>query len=357
MNHKSKIWKAIFAGLVGGAVVAPLSAIEILTTEDVTHNVVKTSQLIKVADNAILFLDTSSSTNDKYADTGKPIIQVMKTELKNRIAGFPDLGHQVGIYTYTGWKEDLPVQPFNRDKITAALDAIPDKGGGPTPLKNGLKRLDKILEPLHGRTAVFVFWDGEYTGEDPIAVAQTIAKKHDACFYVISSAKPKREAEMVHNVPTLNNCSRVIPLADFFNHPEYTSGTLFDVKVTEHVVTSTTTKLAGLKADHMNFTFDGTELAAKDKAELDKVVDFMKTNPKSYAVIAGYTDDVGTRDYNEGLSKKRAEMVANYVQGKGIDHTHVITLWYGLTNPIVPNDSPENRAKNRRVEVKVGMME
>jgi OOP family OmpA-OmpF porin len=357
MKHKSKLFNGILVGLLGSVAASSAFAIEILTTEDITNHVVKTNQLVKLADNAILLLDTSSSTNDKYAQTGKPIIQVMKSELKERVAGFPDLGTNVGIYTYTGWKEDLAVQPFDRAKASAALDTVPDEGGGPTPLKSGLKKLDKVLEPVHGRTVVFLFWDGEYTGEDPIMTAQQVAKKHDTCFYVISSAKPKREAEMMHNVSALNNCSRVIPLADFFNHPEYTSGALFDVKSTEHVVTTTTTKLAGLKADHLNFSFNGTELADKDKAELDKVVDFMKANPKSYAVVAGYTDDAGTRDYNEGLSKKRAEMVSNYVQGKGIDSTHVIVLWYGLTNPIVPNDSPENRAKNRRVEVKVGMME
>jgi OOP family OmpA-OmpF porin len=311
---------------------------------------------VRVADNAILFLDTSSSTNDIYADTGKPIVQVMKTELKSRVPGFPDIGHQIGIYTYTDWQENLGMQPFNRERVAAAVDSIRDKGAGPTPLKIGLQKLDKIMDPLKGRTAVFVFWDGEYTGQDPIEVAKAIAKKHDACFYVVSSAKPKREAEMTKNVPTLNNCSRVIPLADFFNHPEYTSGALWDVKVTEHIVTTTSTKVVGAKMDS-NFTFNGTELSATEKGDLDKVASFMSGHPKSYAVIAGYTDDVGTKDYNEGLSKKRAEQVSGYLKGKGVDSTRLVVFWYGLSNPIVPNDSPENRAKNRRVEIKVALGE
>jgi OOP family OmpA-OmpF porin len=355
MKRKSRV--GILLGVLGCLIALPLLAVEIITKDDIVNNVVKKEQLVKVADNAILFLDTSSSTNDDYAGTGKSIIQVMKAELKNRIAGFPDLGHNVGIYTYTGWKENLPVQLFNREKVSAALDTIPDKGGGPTPLKSGLQKLDPVLQSLKGRTAVFVFWDGEYTGADPIATAKALAKKYDACFYVISSAKPQRETEMMHNVPALNNCSRVIPLADFFNHPEYTTGALFEVKATEHVVTTTTTKITGLKVDHMNFTFNGTELADKDKGELDQVAGFMKDHPKSYAVIAGYTDDAGTKDYNEGLSKKRAEMVSGYLKGKGIESSRIVVFWYGLTNPIVPNDSPENRAKNRRVEINVGLGE
>jgi outer membrane protein OmpA-like peptidoglycan-associated protein len=83
----------------------------------------------------------------------------------------------------------------------------------------------------------------------------------------------------------------------------------------------------------------------------------MSGHPKSYAVIAGYTDDVGTKDYNEGLSKKRAEQVSGYLKGKGVDSTRLVVFWYGLSNPIVPNDSPENRAKNRRVEIKVALGE
>jgi OOP family OmpA-OmpF porin len=148
----------------------------------------------------------------------------------------------------------------------------------------------------------------------------------------------------------------VIPLADFFNHPEYTSGALWDVKVTEHIVTTTSTKVVGAKMDS-NFTFNGTELSATEKGDLDKVASFMSGHPKSYAVIAGYTDDVGTKDYNEGLSKKRAEMVGGYLKGKGIDSSRMVLFWYGLSNPIVPNDSPENRAKNRRVEIKIGLGE
>ena len=66
--------------------------------------------------------------------------------------------------------------------------------------------------------------------------------------------------------------------------------------------------------DDINFATNKTELAAEDKADLDKVAEFMKDKPKSYAVIAGYTDNVGSRDHNEGLSRGRAEMVARYLK-------------------------------------------
>ena len=329
-----------------GCLIAPATfAAEIVTKREIVNGVLRTEHLVKVADNGIFLLDTSSSTNDIYPASGKTIVETMKQELGDRNTWFPNLGHQIGIYTYTGWKDNYPVALYDRDQVGAALATLPVKGKGPTPLRNGLLQLDKVLSGLQGRTAVFAFWDGEYTGPNPVDTALSLAKKHDVCFYVVSSAKPARQAELAKNVSTINNCSRVIPLADFFAHPEYSSAALWDVKVTEHVVPQ----------NSLNFTFNGTELDAGDKAHLDEIAAFMGTHQDIHLVAAGYTDDVGSRNYNEGLSRKRAEMVGNYLTGKGVDPSRIVLLWHGLTNPIVPNDSPENRAKNRRVEVKLSL--
>jgi len=357
MDKRAGIWRTVLAGVACGVIASSAFAVEIITRDDIVNNVVKKDQLVKVADNAILLLDTSSSTDKLFADTGRPIVQVVKRELINRNQYFPDIGHNVGIYTYTDWQDNLPVQPYDRDKVAAALAATRDEGKGPTPLKIGLEKLEKILKPLQGRTAVFVFWDGGYTGHNPAEVAKRLASEYDVCFYMISSAPAKRQAELENEVASLNACSRVIPLADFVNRPDYTSGALYDVRVTDHVVTTTDTKVVGLKVDNINFATNKTDLSAEDRADLDKVVEFMSGKPGSYAVVAGYTDNVGTRDLNEGLSRRRAEMVARYLQERGIDKGRTVLFWYGPNNPIVPNDSPENQAKNRRVELAVGLGE
>ena len=83
----------------------------------------------------------------------------------------------------------------------------------------------------------------------------------------------------------------------------------------------------------------------------------MKDKPKSYAVVAGYTDNVGSRDHNEGLSRERAQMVARCLKDQGIDDSRMVLFWYGPNNPVVANDTAENKAKNRRVELAVGLGE
>ena len=65
------------------------------------------------------------------------MIQVVSDEMKRRNSYFPEIGHNIGIYTFTPWKEIYPVQLYNREKVAAALDTVPEKGSGPTPLNSG----------------------------------------------------------------------------------------------------------------------------------------------------------------------------------------------------------------------------
>ena len=300
MKLKSNVRNRILMGVLGGLVAMPLLAVEIITKEDLVNNVVRKEQLVRVADNAIFLLDTSSSMNDKFGGTDKTLLQVETAVLKDRNSYFPDLGHKIGIYTFTGWQDNYPVQPYNRDKVAAALDTVRKKGSGATPLNAGLTKLEEILKPLSGRTAVFLFWDGEFTGADPSAVAKKLASTYDVCFYLINDSETGKVTADAKEIGSLNACSRVIPIANFINQPAYTSGALFDVKVTEHVVTTTQTKIVGLKADHTNFTFNGTALADADKAELDKVADFMKAPSQ----VLCRRSRVHGRRRNQGLQRR-----------------------------------------------------
>ena len=86
MQRKSKIWNAVVLVVLGGLVAGPSWAVEIITRDDIVNNVVKKNQLVKVADNAIFLLDTSSSANRDFADTDRPVVQVVTDMLKARNA-------------------------------------------------------------------------------------------------------------------------------------------------------------------------------------------------------------------------------------------------------------------------------
>ncbi len=101
------------------------------------------------------------------------------------------------------------------------------------------------------------------------------------------------------------------------------------------------------------FEYNSFELLSQSFKELDKVVKFMTVNKKIKVEISAHTDDLGSDYYNMKLSGKRAQSVVNYLLKKEIPKNRIMAKGYGERNPLVPNNSDENRAKNRRVELKI----
>jgi OOP family OmpA-OmpF porin len=65
----------------------------------------------------------------------------------------------------------------------------------------------------------------------------------------------------------------------------------------------------------------------------------------------GYTDNIGSEEYNLGLSRRRAESVADYLlKNYNLDDSQISILWYGKAAPIFSNETEEGRRQNRRVE-------
>lgn len=83
---------------------------------------------------------------------------------------------------------------------------------------------------------------------------------------------------------------------------------------------------------------------------MDEIAENLKAQPSIKVEVQGHTDNVGSAEYNMKLSQARAESVKRYLVDKGVAPERLMVKGYGQTKPIVPNDTPGNRAKNRRVE-------
>ena len=70
-------------------------------------------------------------------------------------------------------------------------------------------------------------------------------------------------------------------------------------------------------------------------------------------LLAGHTDSTGSEEYNLGLSRNRAQSVADYLASQNVDAVRFTTKGYGMSDPVASNDIPEGRAQNRRVEVAI----
>jgi len=86
---------------------------------------------------------------------------------------------------------------------------------------------------------------------------------------------------------------------------------------------------------------------------LEKLFGILRENPDMKIELAGHTDALGSHKAKERLSFERVEKIKEYLIQLGIDQKRIITVGYGGSRPIAPNDNEENRAKNRRVEIKV----
>ena len=102
------------------------------------------------------------------------------------------------------------------------------------------------------------------------------------------------------------------------------------------------------------FDVNKWDLKPESKAELEKVIAFLKANPNLKIEFGGHTDNTGDKAFNKTLSTNRAKAVYDYVIQKGsIPAAKLSYKGYADTKPKVKNDTPENKALNRRTELKV----
>ncbi len=110
-------------------------------------------------------------------------------------------------------------------------------------------------------------------------------------------------------------------------------------------------KGAVMRLQNIRFDFDRSTLKSSAFPELNKLVVFLRKNPTLKILIAGYTDNAGSVDYNLKLSQERAKAVFDYFVSKGIDAGRMQYRGFGKTHPISNNQTPGGRAANRRTEI------
>jgi outer membrane protein OmpA-like peptidoglycan-associated protein len=93
------------------------------------------------------------------------------------------------------------------------------------------------------------------------------------------------------------------------------------------------------------------ELLPGARERLAKVSGIVLAYPSLHVAIEGHTDSVGSDQYNQDLSERRAESVRDYFVQQGIQSSAIEAHGFGKTDPIASNDTPEGRQQNRRVEL------
>lgn len=109
-----------------------------------------------------------------------------------------------------------------------------------------------------------------------------------------------------------------------------------------------------VKQSQIGFPGEGVELDARAKAQLQVMIDFIKADPTvNHVELDGHSDNSGNRLTNRELSRRRALAVQDFFKANGFQESQITVRFHGERYPLVPNTSAGNRAKNRRVAVRL----
>ena len=98
---------------------------------------------------------------------------------------------------------------------------------------------------------------------------------------------------------------------------------------------------------------DSVTITPTFQATLNEIARSMQTYPDSLIDVYGHTDSTGSDAYNQSLSERRAQSVANYLTMRGVSASRIRSQGFGESYPVASNDTPEGRQRNRRVEIKI----
>jgi outer membrane protein OmpA-like peptidoglycan-associated protein len=109
-----------------------------------------------------------------------------------------------------------------------------------------------------------------------------------------------------------------------------------------------------VKQSEVGFPGEGIDLDAQAKAHLQVMLEFMKADPTvNHIELDGHSDNSGNRLTNRELSRRRALAVMDFFKANGIQESQITLRFHGERYPLVPNNNAANRAKNRRVAVRL----
>ncbi|MGL6153872.1 MAG: OmpA family protein [Cetobacterium sp.] len=103
----------------------------------------------------------------------------------------------------------------------------------------------------------------------------------------------------------------------------------------------------------VTFSTNSSNINYNFQKPLNSIAYVLNQYPETRILIAGFTDNTGSPNFNQKLSADRAHSVANYLISKGISPSRITYQGYGSSNPIANNNSAAGRSQNRRVEIQI----
>jgi len=334
-------------------------------------------------DNFVIILDASSSMEDDCM--GNPKFMIAKAIVERMNMTLPELGQIAGLRSF-GHADSISknetellygMEEYNSAALAEKLGAI-SKAGGYSPFGSAMSAMGTDLESLSGKTAVIIVSDGLDMKADAAQAASVKEQYGDAiCYYPIQVGNAEEGTAFLSQIASIGGCASLMSAGDLMDSAAMAD---FVEKVfLEGIVAAPAAPKpmdsdgdgvldpddqcpgtpAGAKVnavgcwilDNVLFDFDKDVIKPAAFAQLDAVYEILEKNPAMSVELQGHTDNIGTKKYNMGLSLRRANSVAKYLQDKGISRDRLATTGFGFDKPVALNSTDFGRSLNRRVEI------
>jgi OOP family OmpA-OmpF porin len=338
---------------------------------------ISTASYAKKADTFVIIHDASSSMGNEHMGMGHSKLDFSKETLSNMNQTVPQLDFNSGLTSFNGGgaKVHYGLTQHSRDGLGGAIAGVAS-ASGPSPMDAGIDTTsNKMLTGLGlGQIAMFIVSDGISdvdnsggAGERSAAIAAAKKVKDQlgdrVCIYPIQVGKEPGGQEFMNELAKAGGCGFATHAEDI-NSPDSMAGyvikTLLAPITAAAAAPDTSPDKITFSADAL-FDFDRAILKPKGKQSLDNLMAKLDNVKYDVIVAVGYTDRIGSEDYNKKLSVKRAEAVKSYlVSTHSIDPSNVFVDGKGEANPVT-GTTCKGRGKSlisclqpdRRVEIEI----
>lgn len=384
---------------------------EMMKMHKTMHKTMMNKKMHKKVDNFVIAIDMSGSMGWDYKPLNmkksKATYEILD-KMRNMI---PNLNYKYFVYELSGNRAYVRGEQYCSEGLNNVVDALAPRlknksiFGPPTTIGNGILEIGKDLKDTKGKTAFIIFTDGGHSsGIYPVTAAKKLYDEHNGniCYHVVSFAQKDSEKMVVKGIADIGGCGSLIDAKDAMNWEKLESfvknalyGEIMDSDgdgvadsldwcpntpkgvavnqdgcpydsdkdgVYDYMDKCPNTPMM-YKVDnygcpiplkitaHINFKSNSANIQPIYYNILDKVGKLLVEHKHCKVKIAAHTDSVGSSEYNQKLSERRAKAVKDYLVKKfNIDPNRIIALGFGETMPIADNNTPEGRAENRRVE-------
>ena len=298
------------------------------------------------------FVDYSGSMMMHHQGLKVEKIVMAKQIMDAMNAEIPDLGYSGSMHTFAPYGELIP-QSGGYDKAAfsqaiASLRTDYAVFGRLTPMGDGIADLGPVAQGMSKPAAIILFTDGDNNrGNDPVAEARRLYEAApDAVIHIVSFADTENGKAILDQIAAMKSDTVYVSALDLMAE----DGSALRQFVMD--VFYTCGEDESIMLHNIQFAFDSAELDSTARGLLNEAA-YILQGKTGQIVVAGHTCNIGTDQYNQRLSERRANSVRQYLISKGIDANRLSAVGYGESRPKYSNDTEETRRLNRRVEISI----